>query len=68
MVDVNKGFMRQAVNDYGAEAIRLVDDVRAVLLPERLPVPKPMPAPSRCGLISAFSADARPANGVTALG
>lgn len=35
MVDVNKGFMRQAVNDYGAEAIRLVDDVRAVLLPER---------------------------------
>ena len=35
MVDVNKGFMRQAVNDYREEAIRLADDVRAALLPKR---------------------------------
>jgi len=36
VVNVNKMFIRQAVNDYGAEAIRLVDDVRAALLSERL--------------------------------
>lgn len=32
MVDLNAKFMRQAVNEYGAEAERLMEDMRATLL------------------------------------